>query len=209
MGGRLPGDSSMYSYSIYISAGLIPWTAFSNSICRGTSVFLDKKHVITKVHTSLPSFLLFINLSETLTYVITMGFFGIFLLIMGYDFQHYLIILPVIYYLQQVLAFAIGLLAATLTVFVRDLKEVVNIILQLWFWFTPLVYVADIVPDFVKKYMVYNPTFIISESYHRIFVYSDYPPFESLLLLTLIAHGILLVAYVLFYSLEKDIRDFL
>jgi lipopolysaccharide transport system permease protein len=209
MGGRLPGESNIYSYSIYISAGLIPWTAFSNSIGRGTSVFLDKKHIISKVQTSLPALLIYINLSETVTYIITMGFFVAFLVLMGYDFQHYLLILPFIYYLQQVLAFALGLLSATLTVFIRDLKEVVNIILQLWFWFTPLVYIADILPDFVKNILIFNPAFIISESYHRIFVFSDYPAFTSLIVLTIITHAFLIVAYAVFHALEKDVRDFL
>ena len=209
MGGRLPGESSIYAYSIYVSAGLIPWLAFSASINRGTSVFLEKKHIISKVKVSLPSLLVFVNLSETITYLITMGFFLGFLVLAGYEFSHYLLLVPVLYYLQQLLAFGLGLLSATFNVFIRDLREMVDIILQLWFWFTPLVYVIDIVPDFVKKVMLLNPAFIIAESYHRMFVYYDYPSFRSLLILTVITHGILLFAYACFRLLEKDIRDFL
>jgi len=42
MGARLPGSSSVYSYSIYLVAGIIPWTAFANTISRMSSVYLDK-----------------------------------------------------------------------------------------------------------------------------------------------------------------------
>lgn len=209
MGGRLPGSADIYSYSIYLSVGLIPWTNFASSISRSTTVFLDKKNIISKVKVSLPSLLVFINLSEAVTFVITSCFLVLFLVISDYTFTSRLLLLPFIYYLQQLLAFGLGLLFATLTVFIRDLREMVGIMLQLWFWFTPIVYVSDILPDFVKTIMVYNPAFIIIESYHRIFVFNDYPDFRSLIILAIIAHLILLIAYVVFRALEKDVRDFL
>jgi lipopolysaccharide transport system permease protein len=209
MGGRLPGNSGVYAYSIYISAGLIPWLAFSNCITRGCNVFLEKRDIIAKVPVSLPSLLVFVHLSEAVTLVITMGFLLIFLIASGYEFSRHLLLLPVVLYLQQILAFALGLLSATLNVFIRDLKEVVAIVLQLWFWFTPLVYVIDILPEFVKKIMILNPAFVLTESYHRMFVYNSYPEFSSLLILTLISHVLLIAAYALFRYLEKDVRDFL
>ena len=209
MGGRLPGSSDIYSYSIYLSVGLIPWASFAATISRSSTVFLDKKNIITKISISLPSLLLFINLSETITFVISSLFLFSFLFFTGYEFHSHLLLLPFIYYLQQLLAFGLGLLSATLTVFLRDLKEVVGIILQLWFWFTPIVYVTDILPDFVKGILVFNPAFILIECYHRIFVFNDYPAMQSMIFLTAIAHFILFVSYALFRALERDVRDFL
>jgi lipopolysaccharide transport system permease protein len=209
MGGRLPGDSSVFSYSIYVSAGLIPWMCFSSCITRGCNIFMEKKDIISKVHVSLPSLFLFVHLSEIITLAITFGLFSIFLFIIDYQFTRHLLFLPIVLYLQQILAFGLGLFAGTLTVFVRDLKEVVDITLQLWFWFTPLVYVIDILPDIVKSILIFNPAYIITESYHRMFVYNDYPSFVSLLILTLIAHAIVFGAYLIFRVLEKDVRDFL
>lgn len=209
MGGRLPGTSDVYAYSIYLSVGLIPWTCFASSLSRACSVFLDKKNVISKINISLPSLLVYINLSEIITFIITSVFLLVFLIATGYDFHGHFLLLPFIFYLQQLLAFSLGMLSATLTVFIRDLREVVGIILQLWFWFTPIVYVASILPDFVKKILVFNPAFIIIESYHRIIVFNDYPAIRSLVILCLITHFFLFISYVLFRGLEKDVRDFL
>jgi lipopolysaccharide transport system permease protein len=209
MGGRLPGKSEFYSYSLYLTVGLLPWTAFSNSISRSTSVFLDKKHLISKIRLSLPSLLIYIILSETITFVISMLLFFIFLFFSGYAFHTGIMLVPFIYYLQQLFAFGFGLLAATMTVFIRDLREVVGIFLQLWFWFTPIVYVSDILPDTIKKIIVYNPAYIIIDAYRCIFVYNEAPAFVSLIVLTVITHIIILIAYMAFRSLEKDVRDFL
>ena len=98
---------------------------------------------------------------------------------------------------------------ATLTVFIRDLKEIVGIILQLWFWFTPIVYVREILPEFVRRIMVFNPAYIFIESYQRIFVFNDIPSVKSLLLLAVLTHLMLGLAYLTFRFLEKDVRDFL
>jgi len=209
MGGRLPGSSDIYAYSIYLSVGLIPWTCFASSISRSSTVFLDKKNIISKIDVSLPSLLIFVNLSETITFIISNVFLFAFLIVTGYEFTTKLLLFPFIFYLQQILAFGLGLLSATLTIFLRDLKEVVAITLQLWFWFTPIVYVSSILPDVVKGVLVFNPAFIITESYHRIFVFDDYPVIASMIILTAIAHFILLASYAMFRALEKDVRDFL
>lgn len=209
MGGRLPGSSDVYAYSIYLSVGLIPWTCFAASISRSATVFLDKKNIISKVDVSLPSLLVFINLSEIITFIITNAFLFCFLIVTNYEFSLKLVLFPFIFFLQQILAFGLGLLSATLTVFLRDLKEVVGIILQLWFWFTPIVYVSGILPDVVRDVLVFSPAFVITESYHRIFVFNDYPAVSSLVLLTAITHFILVASYALFRFLEKDVRDFL
>lgn len=209
MGGRLPGKSNIYAYSIYVSVGLIPWNAFAGAISRGSNVFFEKKHIITKIKVSLPSLLIFINLSETITFLFSMGFLFIFLLLTGYKFNINLLLVPFIYYLQQLFVFGFGLLAATLTVFIRDIREIIGVILQFWFWFTPIVYIQDIVPDFVKKLLVYNPAYIIIESYHRIFVFNDTPSFKSLIILTILVHVMIILSYLIFRILEKDIRDFI
>jgi len=209
MGARLPGSSDMNAYGIYLAAGLIPWTSFAGTISRSASAFLDKKHIITKINTSLPSLLLHINLSEIITYLLSMVFLFVFLAFQDYSFHKSLLLLPFIYYLQQLLAFGLGLFSAVLTVFIRDVREITGVILQLWFWFTPIVYVFSILPGFVKKIIVYNPAYILIESYQRIFVFNDYPSFHSLIILTIITHFILFFSYIMFRYLEKDIRDFL
>jgi len=209
MGARLPGTSEMNAYGIYLAAGLIPWTAFSSTISRSASAFIDKKHIITKVDTSLPSLLLHINLSETVTWFISMLVFFVILTFQGHDFHRGLMLLPFLYYLQQLLAMGIGLFAAVLNVFIRDVREITGVILQLWFWFTPIVYIPDILPGIVQRLMAYNPAYIIIQSYQRIFVFDDYPPFHALVLLTVITHALLLFSFVLFRYLEKDIRDFI
>lgn len=209
MGARLPGESNVYAYGVYLTSGLLPWMAFSGTFGRSAGIFIEKKQIISKLQVSLPSLLLYVSLAETVTFVISMGFFGIFLALTGWSVTKHLILVPFIYVVQQVLGFGLGLLCASLVVFVRDLKEVVGVLLQLWFWFTPIVYVKDVVPAWLQKVMILNPAYIFTDAYQKIFAYRTVPDLGPLIAVTLAAHVVVAGAYAVFRALEKDIRDFL
>lgn len=210
MGGRLPGNSHVYDYGIYVACGLIPWTSFCNTVARCSRVFLDKKNIISKVRISLPALPLFICLSEAITFAITLNFLFAVLVFTGpkISFQ-YMILLPFVYYMLQIMAVGIGTICAVFTVFLRDFNEIVNIVLQLWFWFTPIVYVTSILPDFVKKILIFNPIYPFVETFHQIFVFHEYIPYSKLIFLCILSHLILALGYMAVHYLEKDIRDFL
>jgi len=209
MGARLPGSSNMSAYGVYLAVGLIPWISFSSTVSRSSNVFLEKKGIITKINTSLPSLLVFINFSEAITFVVSMAVVFLILLFTGASLSWFILYLPIVYYIQQIFALALGLIAACLTVFVRDVREVVGVLLQLWFWFTPIIYVLDIVPEFAQKIMIFNPMLPIISSYHNIFIYHSSPQLIQLCVVAFAFHVLLVLSFIMFRYLEKDIRDFL
>jgi len=209
MGARLQGASSTYSYGIYLIAGILPWTAFANTVSRSATIFADKKGIISKIKVSLPSLPLYIVMSESITFLITLLIYMVFLLMTGTPLRITLVFLPVIYLVQQIFAFSLGFLITIFHVFIRDLKEITGIVLQLWFWFTPIVYVYDILPAFAKNLVAFNPAFLFIKAYQDIFVLNQVPEFVNLMKLSIMAHLFLLAGYVIFKKLERDIRDFL
>lgn len=209
MGARLQGTSSTYSYGIYLIAGILPWTAFANTVSRSATIFADKKGIISKIKVSLPSLPLYIVMSESITFLITLFIYMVFLLMTGTPLRITLVFLPVIYLVQQIFAFSLGFLITIFHVFIRDLKEITGIVLQLWFWFTPIVYVYDILPAFAKNLVAFNPAFLFIKAYQDIFVLNQVPEFVNLMKLSIMAHLFLLAGYVIFKKLERDIRDFL
>ena len=209
MGARLQGSSSTYSYGIYLVAGILPWTAFVNTVSRSATIFVDKKAIISKIRVSLPSLPLYIVMSESITFLITLFIYIVFLVLTGTPLRKTIILLPAIYLVQQIFAFSLGFLISIFHVFIRDLKEITGIVLQIWFWFTPIVYVYDILPAVAKKLVHMNPAFLFIKSYQDIFVLNQVPDSVNLLKLSVIAHLLLLAGYVIFKKLERDIRDFL
>jgi lipopolysaccharide transport system permease protein len=209
MGARLPGMSSVWGYGIYLISGLIPWTAFANTVTRSSTVFLDKKNFITKIRIDLATLPLFIVFSETITFVVTFVIFLGILFITGFSFSPYLLFIPVVYLIQQFFAYSLGFFLAMVVVFLRDLKEVVAIGFQIWFWFTPIVYVFEILPSLAQQILFWNPAMAFISAYHDIFIFQKIPSFIFLTLVLIISIVLLAVDILIFKKLEKDIRDFI
>lgn len=209
MGAQLPNSSSTYGYTVYLVSGIMPWNAFSSTVLRTSSAYIDKKDIITKVKVELSSFPLYIAISESITFCVTVSIFLIFLSIVGFELNSMLFFIPILYFVQQMFAYALGFFFGIFTVFLRDLREMVRIVFQIWFWLTPIVYVYDILPDFVKNILVYNPAYIFIQSYQNIFVYDQMPNLESLFYLFILSCILLLFTNIIFKKLEKDVRDFI
>ncbi|MFC2992542.1 ABC transporter permease [Halomonas tibetensis] len=212
MGMRL-GDLGMelgqYSYSIYLVIGVLAWNLFANTLSRVTHVFHEKAAIIGKVNVSLFALPLYILLSELTVYFIASAFFIIFLIAIDFEFTWHWIWWPLILVVQQTLAYAIGIIFATLSVFIRDIKQFVGVLTQLWFWLTPIVYVINILPEKWKVLFLLNPFFHIVNALRDVLMLQSSPALLPLALLMAIA--LLLLAFGLWLGrrLERDIRDFI
>ncbi len=69
----------------------------------------------------------------------------------------------------------LGLLFGVLNVFVRDINQVMVVILQLWFWLTSIVYMISIVPPQLMYVMRLNPMYWIVTEYQALLVYGRAP----------------------------------
>lgn len=68
-----------------------------------------------------------------------------------------------------------GILLGSVNVFFRDVGQFLNVILQFWFWFTPIVYPVTILPGPARKLMVFNPLAPLVEAYQNIIIYHQWP----------------------------------
>jgi len=206
---KLPSVASMYSYGLYLAAGLLPWTTFSNTVIRVSSVFLEKKHIITKLPINLLYFPLSVVISETVSFFISMAIYIPVIVFLGIPLDTNIFwFFPALMF-QQIFALSLGLVLATLNVFIRDIKEIVNIVMQLWFWLTPIVYTINILPDSIKKFIIYNPSYAFIHVYQNIFVLKEPINLKLFFIYSFVSVVMLFLSYLFFKKLEKDIRDFL
>lgn len=207
MRARLPEATGSHSYSIYLIAGLLGWIAFASTVSRATTMFLDQAAVIGKVRVGLGVFPVAILVSDMVIYAISFGLFLVFLLLVQHPLGVWMLALPLVFALQQAFAAGLGLVLGSLSVFLRDIKEGVGVVLQLWFWLTPIVYVADILPEPAAALLWLNPMYPVIDAYHRIVLFDRAPDLPGLVLLAVGAGMLLLLGRWLLGRLERDIRD--
>ncbi len=201
--------STGYGYSIYLVSGILSWNAFAAILLRTTNIYKDKAGIIAKVNISLLSLPVYIVLSETIIFIISMMFYMLFLIWIGLPITEHWLILPFVYLLQALFAYTLGFVCATLSVFIKDIREFIAVIIQLWFWATPVVYIADILPEEVQYWFQFNPMYQILSAYRVIIIEHQYPQFSELSVLLGFSCALLLISIYIFKKLEKDLRDFI
>lgn len=175
MRSRLAGVEGTYGYSIYLCAGLLAWTFFSEALGRLQAVFVANANLLKKA--SFPRVCLpLISLGVAgFNFMVISALFLLFLLLSGnWPGWAMLGVAPALA-VQLVWTVALGLLAATVNVFFRDVGQLVNVGLLFWFWLTPIVYPASVLPAWVQPLMWANPFAVFTHHYQQVFVYGRLP----------------------------------
>lgn len=210
MGARLEGfgvEVDQYTYSIYLISGILAWTAFAKSLSALTNMFIERAGMITKVNISLKALPLSTLLAETIIYLFGMAFFALFLLLIGFPVGLYWLGVPLVLALQLAFTYGLGLLLATLAVYLKDIREGVAVLLPVWFWLTPIVYVDDIIPPWALTFMELNPLFQLVDAYRELILYQRLPDMLGILGMLIITPVLMVTALWLLKRTERDLRD--
>jgi lipopolysaccharide transport system permease protein len=198
MRAKLPGVDNNFGYSIYLCAGVLTWGLFAEIVGRAQNVFIDNANLIKKL--SFPRLCLpvIIILSSMLNFAIVFALFSAFLLITGnFPGTVFVACFPL---LMLLILFSIGLgiTLGVLNVFFRDVGQFFGIFLTFWFWFTPIVYPVSILDESLRDMFAWNPMSNLMESFQQILVAGQWPLWESLWLITLLAVFFCIAGLVLF-----------
>lgn len=180
MRAKLSGVDSTFAYSIYLCAGVLTWGLFAEMVSRGQNMFLDNANLLKKINFPRITLPIIVVLNASLNFVIVAALFLAFL-VFSNNFPGWVLLgaLPVLA-LQIAFAMGLGMVLGVLNVFFRDVGQFFGIFLQFWFWFTPVVYPASILPEAIKPYMNLNPMAPLIGAYQAIFVSQQWPQWQNL-----------------------------
>lgn len=82
---------------------------------------------------------------------------------------HYLQI-PIYLLYMILLATGVSYFTATLYVFFKDTMQIVAIVLQIFFWMTPIVWDIRIMPEIARKVLIFNPVYYIINGYRKFYI---------------------------------------
>ena len=204
---KLPGISNKYSYAIYLMAGLLAWTLFSEIIGRCLNLFIEQGNLMKKMsfpRITLPSIVVgSCLLNYILLFIAMLGIFAL----LGHHFSAAMLWLLPLTLTVVALALGIGLILGVMNVFLRDIGQVIPIILQIWFWFTPIVYPENIIPESYRHLLNLNPMYPVVIAYHQVLVYSNTPQLGNLATVSAVALTLMLFSLFLFRRASAEMVD--
>ncbi|MGZ5435077.1 MAG: ABC transporter permease [Pyrinomonadaceae bacterium] len=152
-------------YPLFLYAGLLPWSFFSNAVASGSYSLLTSSQMITKIYVPrliIPAAAVTVRLSDffiaSLGLIILMGYYG-------FSFGPQILLLPILVIEISLLALALSALLSALNVKYRDTGTALPVMLQLWMFASPIVYPRFYVPSRWEWAFQINPLTGIIEGF--------------------------------------------
>jgi lipopolysaccharide transport system permease protein len=180
MRSRLPGVDGTFAYSVYLCVGVLTWGLFAEVVTRAQTVFIDNANLLKKLSFPRLCLPLIVVLSATLNFLVVFALFLAFLVLTG-NFPGWVVlaVVPVLA-IQLALSVGLGMTLGVFNVFFRDVGQAVTIVMQFWFWLTPIVYLRNVLPEGVQAWLVWNPMAVLIDAYQQIFVWQTLPAWHGL-----------------------------
>jgi lipopolysaccharide transport system permease protein len=203
----LPGHPSRFAYSIYLCAGILTWQLFSELLDRSVGVFVHNAGLLRKVNLPKLALPVIVALSGLTNFAVILALFLGFLVAIGsFPTESVLAVIPLLA-LVVALALGLGVFLGTINVFYRDIGQTMSMLLQFWFWLTPIVYARRALPGLFVQIVAWNPMSPIVTFAQTIFLEDRVPAWSLLLYPTAVAAVFLLLGLLAFRSLSGEIVD--
>lgn len=203
----------MPNYTYFMFVGLLPWLWFSNTLGGGASTISDRRDLLTKVRFPaqvLPAAVVatnFVNYVLALPLMLGLGAFcGVLPTVHTLAF-------PLVIAAQMIFTIALLFIVSALNVAFRDLQHIVNNILTLTFFATPIVYPVSTIeqahaPQWVKDLLLYgNPMSILTAAYQAIFYDHRWPSIHQLAAVTAISVVLLWISSHIFERRREEFAE--
>lgn len=204
---KLPGVANKHAYALYLMAGMLFWSLFQETLLRCLNLFIDNASLLKKI--AFPRICLPLVAGGSVlvnNILLLMAILAVFA-VLGHVPEASVAWLPLLMALTLGLALALGLILGLLNVFLRDIAQVVPVVLQALFWLTPIVYTLDVLPEDYRAGFRGNPLYPLVSSYQNVLVFGRPPLWEELGWLAAATLVLLLGALLLFRRASPDVVD--
>lgn len=206
-GARFNEGGTPLEYALYLFCGLLPWTAFSETLQQSSGIVVAHANLVKRVVfplEALPVAQTFAALAGQLFGTVALV---VATLIVRHELHATLLWLPVLLVPQLLLTLGGAWLVASLGVFIRDTAQVLGLVLMAWLYLTPIIYPEQVVPARFRPALEINPLTPLVRSYRRALLEGAQPDWQGLVYTTAFALAAFLLGYWWFARTRKNFAD--
>jgi lipopolysaccharide transport system permease protein len=201
-------DQSRSAFALYFLAGMLPWLAFSEPVGRASYVILEYRNFVKKLVFPLDTLPVNQVVSGLVTELFGAGIFVAVLLIIRHAVPAAVLWLPVLLIPQLLFTLGICWFLAALGAYMRDLGQIMALVLTIWFFITPICYPESTnLSPAIAAVMRQNPLYVLVRGYRAVFLDGHAPELFPLVKLWAIALALFFLGHVWFYRLRKSFAD--
>jgi lipopolysaccharide transport system permease protein len=163
----MPVEYGNTPFVIFMMMGYLPWFAFGDAMGRASTLLLEKAPLITKVMFPVQIIPVVGTLVPYMVHGIALSLFLVYLLFEGY-FSLLWLWLPLVFALQFLFTMGLVAILSALCIFLRDIQQIVTLVLTTWFFLTPIVYPISMIPVDYQPLLLLNPMHSFVEMYRAL-----------------------------------------
>jgi len=196
-------------FAVWLIAGLIPWLFFSEVVGRSSGAVLEQAHVIKK--SRFPSEVLSIVhvLAAGVGHLIILGLFFMLLLLTPDKFSPRYFLFIIYFFMTAVFALGLSWWISSVNVYLRDFGPLIAVLLQIWFFLTPIIYPENLIPEQYLKYLYLNPMLHVTAAYRTLFLSDALPPLSGFICISAWALFFIVTGGMIFRRLKSGFAEVL
>lgn len=205
---RIGSDAGPGASALYLMAGLFPWMIIAEGLLRGTSSLMENANLIQK--TAFPTEIL--TAKAVIAPILSHGI--AIVILVGYRVATgvspvLILLVPMVLVLQALFTLGVAFLTSTASVFLRDVMQLVNLLVGFWIYLTPILYPMTMLPEWAHKAMYLNPLYPLMSLYQSLLLEGSLGPWHMPVLAVLISCGLFMFGSFIFSKLKFEFADWL
>jgi lipopolysaccharide transport system permease protein len=205
----LPAGEVTDNYTMYLFCGFLPWMLFQDTVIRSAGSLLENSNLITRTVFPAEVVPVSIFLSSLIHHLIALALVVVVELIVLKSVSPMIVLLPVYMLFIGFLAVGVGWVVSSLHVYLRDTAQVLNVVLTLWFWATPIFIREDQIPQRLHPLIKLNPMRWVVQAYRYRLLSPNWPTGREIVVLTTYSVAVFVLGGLFFRHLKRGFADVL
>jgi ABC-type polysaccharide/polyol phosphate export permease len=205
-------SSGTTSFPLFLFCSILPWLFFQDTLMRSSTVLIDNANLVTRTLFPTEILPLTVALAGLVNHLIGFAILMVVILISIGKVSALILLVPVYFFVLMLFTLGISWLVASLNVFVRDISQVLTVLLTFWFWFTPIFYSAELYDRFPSRIhflLRLNPLAHIVTAYRDCLLSMHMPSLRSLAVLFVVSFLVFAAGGLFFRYTKREFVDIL
>lgn len=200
--------SPIPNFWVYIAAGIFPFSFMISNLTGGSGAIVSNSGMVKKMY--FPREILVLAHVASNFIVMTIGYVAVLTIIAtaGYHLNWIpLLLLPIILLLMSIFTTGYTLLFSSLTVYARDVQYILSSISMVFFFMTPMYFLADSISGILSNVIWLNPFTYYIEAFHSIVYFGEIPEIKIILICTVLSLTSILLGLAVFRRLKRGFAE--
>lgn len=204
---RFSTDDSPIDFALYLLCAMLPWNAFAEGLTRSANVIRENANLVKRVVFPLEILPLNLALSAMIHEVIGLVLLTALIAIINKRLYWTLLMVPLLLGIQLLFAVGMNWVTASLGVFLRDILQMIGLVLTAWMFLTPIFYPENVVPARLQIVLWLNPMARLVRYYRMVLLGGSLPDPVGLAALAIGVMLVFLFGYFWFSKTKSMFAD--